>query len=106
MINAKKSLTARSCLFLAKSAQLDFDQAYGFLRKLSRDQGFQGLNGNASFRWSFGPHSAWGSIESTTILTTHPSLLCNNAKFQVGLFHSFHYTGKKKTKSQRHGQCI
>ena len=30
--------------------------------------------GGASFRWSFGPHSAWGSIESTTILTTHPSL--------------------------------
>jgi len=64
------------------------------------------VNGGASFRWSFGPHSAWGSIESTTILTTHPSLLCNNAKFQVGLFHSFHYTGKKKTKSQRHVQCI
>jgi len=32
------------------------------------------LNGGASFRWSFGPHSAWGSIESTTILTTYPSL--------------------------------
>ena len=32
------------------------------------------LNGGASFRRSFGPHSAWGSIESTTILTTHPSL--------------------------------
>ena len=33
------------------------------------------LNGDASFRWSFRPNSAWGSIESTTILTTHPSLL-------------------------------
>ena len=32
------------------------------------------LNGGASFRWSFGPISAWGSIESTTILTTLPSL--------------------------------
>ena len=32
------------------------------------------LNGGVSFRWSFGPHFAWGSIESTTILTTHPSL--------------------------------
>ena len=32
------------------------------------------INGGASFRWSFGPLSAWGSIESTTILTTHPSL--------------------------------
>ena len=28
----------------------------------------------ASFRWSLGPHSAWGSKASTTILTTHPSL--------------------------------
>ena len=32
------------------------------------------INGSVSFRWSFGPHSARGSIESTTILTTHPSL--------------------------------
>ena len=35
---------------------------------------FSYLNGDASFRWPFGPHSAWGSKESTTILTTHPSL--------------------------------
>ena len=33
------------------------------------------LNRGASFRWSFGPLSAWGSIESTTTLTTHPSLI-------------------------------
>ena len=33
------------------------------------------INGGASFRWSFGPLSAWGSIVSTTILTTHPSLV-------------------------------
>ena len=33
------------------------------------------INGGASFRWSFGPLSAWGSIESTTLLTAHPSLL-------------------------------
>jgi len=32
------------------------------------------VNGGAPIRWSFGPLSAWGSIESTTILTTHPSL--------------------------------
>ena len=32
------------------------------------------VNGDASFRWSFGSLSAWGSIESTAILTTHPSL--------------------------------
>ena len=32
------------------------------------------LKGSASFRWSFGSLSAWGSIESTTILTTHPRL--------------------------------
>ena len=31
------------------------------------------INRGAPFRWSFGPHSAWSSIESTTILTTHPS---------------------------------
>ena len=31
------------------------------------------INGDASFRWSIGPHSAF--IEPTTILTTHPSLL-------------------------------
>ena len=33
------------------------------------------INGGASLRWSFGPLSAWGSIETTTILTTHPSLV-------------------------------
>ena len=33
------------------------------------------INGGASFRWSFDPLSAWGSIVSTTIVTTHPSLL-------------------------------
>ena len=32
------------------------------------------INGGAFFRWSFDPLSAWGSIESTTILTTHVSL--------------------------------
>ena len=32
------------------------------------------INGGASFRWSFGPLTAWGSIESATILTTHPRL--------------------------------
>jgi len=35
---------------------------------------FLEVNGGASFRWSFGPLSAWGSTGSTTILTTHPSL--------------------------------
>ena len=33
------------------------------------------VNGGASLRWSFGPHSAWGSIELTIILTTHPCLI-------------------------------
>ena len=33
------------------------------------------INRGASFRWSFGPLSAWGSIESTTISTTHLSYL-------------------------------
>ena len=32
------------------------------------------LNGGTSFRWSFGPNFAWGSIESNTILITRPSL--------------------------------
>ena len=32
------------------------------------------INGGASLRWSFGPLSIRGSKESTTILTTHPSL--------------------------------
>ena len=35
------------------------------------------INGDADFRWSSGPHSAWGSKESTAILTTHPSLKYN-----------------------------
>ena len=35
----------------------------------------------ASFRWSFGPHSTWGSIGSTTILTTHPSLQIRRLSF-------------------------
>ena len=33
------------------------------------------LNGGASFRWSFGPYSAWGSKALTTIPTPHSSLL-------------------------------
>ena len=37
------------------------------------------INGGASFRWSFGPHSAWSSIEPTTILTTHPRLPTTNS---------------------------
>ena len=40
----------------------------------------------ASFRWSFGPHSAWGSIEPTTILTTHPSLV--QCAVPYNLYHS------------------
>ena len=42
------------------------------------------INGGASFQWSFGPHSVWGSIESTTILTTHPSL--PYMYFELGTF--------------------
>ena len=38
-----------------------------------------GLNWGASFRWSFGPLSAWGSIEST-VFTTHPSLKLRTQK--------------------------
>ena len=46
----------------------------------------QPINGGASFRWLFGLLSAWGSIESTTILTTHPSLPFNLISFQP-LYH-------------------
>ena len=35
------------------------------------------VNGGAFFRWSFGRLSAWGRIDSTTILITHPSLVKN-----------------------------
>ena len=35
------------------------------------------VNGGAFFRWSFGRLSAWGCIDSTTILITHPSLVKN-----------------------------
>ena len=36
---------------------------------------FQILKWSASSRWSFGPKSTWGSIETTTIGNTHPTLL-------------------------------
>ena len=42
------------------------------------------LNRGASFRWSFGPLSAWRRIDSTTILITHPSLenICFQSPFE------------------------
>ena len=49
------------------------------------------VNRGAPFRWAFGPHSACGSIESTTILTTHPSLF----------IFFFIYLSKLITKSKR-----
>ena len=42
---------------------------------------FGPLNWSASFRWSFGPLSAWVSIELTTLLTTHPTLF-NSPNFR------------------------
>ena len=42
----------------------------------------QWINRGASFWWSFGPLSAWGSIESMTILTTHPSLFRRYIRLQ------------------------
>ena len=47
------------------------------LKTLTTDKKFCEINGGASFRWSFAPLSAWGSIESTTILNTQFS---NNAR--------------------------
>ena len=45
---------------------------------------------DAYFRWSFGPISAWGSIESTTILTKRYSLwVCNKGstvESRIGVF--------------------
>ena len=41
---------------------------------------------SASFRWSFGPDSAWGSKVSTTILTTHPSLFISFKQTLVKIF--------------------
>ena len=35
---------------------------------------------DASFRWSFGPICAWGSIETMTIGTTHPTLVYETQK--------------------------
>ena len=32
------------------------------------------LKWDASYRWSFGPNSAWGRIETTIIGKTHPTL--------------------------------
>ena len=34
----------------------------------------------ASLRWSFGPNSAWGRIETTTIGKTHPTLYQRNRR--------------------------
>ena len=42
------------------------------------------VNGDTFFRWSSGPHST-GSIDSTTILTMHPSLLGRGVKSFSGL---------------------
>ena len=53
------------------------------------------INGGASFRWSFGPLSAWGSMEPTTIYTTRPSLysyfyiFAEKDKFCVVQYHCF-----------------
>ena len=47
------------------------------------------INGGASFRWSFGLLFAWGSIESTTILTTHPSLRQIPGKWVIYLSHAW-----------------
>ena len=35
---------------------------------------------DASFRWSFGPICAWGSIKTMTIGTTHPTLVYETQK--------------------------
>ena len=52
---------------------------------------FSLLNGGASFRWSFGPLAAWGSKESSTILTTHPSLEKMTSKIPYAVIFSENY---------------
>ena len=48
------------------------------------------INRGASFRWSFGPLFAWGSRESTTILTTHHSLVIIMKYMLKNVSHEFH----------------
>ena len=45
------------------------------------------VNRGALFRWSVGPLSAWGSIESNTVLTKHPSLRVNSRLYLVLALH-------------------
>ena len=47
-------------------ARISYERHLGFV--------FEGVRLGTSFRLSFGPYFAWGSIETTSILTTHPSL--------------------------------
>ena len=42
--------------------------------KVTVDLRFFFVKWGASFRWSFHPNSAWGSMETTTIGQTHPTL--------------------------------
>ena len=60
-------------LYLFES-QLQFSEPYNEPENNIEIQNNFQINGGASFRWSFGPLSAWDSIVSTPILTTHPSL--------------------------------
>ena len=59
--------------FRLRNPESGLSAFFGIIR-FRRDLDWPNLNGGASFWWSFRPNSAWDSIESTTILTTHPSL--------------------------------
>ena len=54
---------------------------------------FISIKWGASSRWSFGPNSTWGSIETTTIWKTRPSLILNfePSKMEVGLENALFY---------------
>ena len=64
-----------------------------------------GINGGAPFRWSFDPLSVWGSRESTTILTTNPSLRLlfltqmQNLSEKYIHYHCYRYTSFVETTS-------
>ena len=49
---------------------------------------FKKIKLGASVRWSFGPNPTWGSIETTTVSITHPSLMFFNDFTKKKLFGS------------------
>ena len=80
--NTFVSFAAQDCFYdLKQLATTDFTVARKRRKNLILDNQVQFSKLLASFRWLFGPTSAWGSIEKTTIGKTHPTLyLAKNNK--------------------------